>query len=94
MISSAIQNNYSEFWTILNWTSPGKVGTKQQWDRYVSKPLSVGQSKSASADQRSKAIVGCATPENVCPILMVSRSLSRKGCGRGCYRTSSSEGTG
>ncbi|KAH9834464.1 P-loop containing nucleoside triphosphate hydrolase protein [Rhodofomes roseus] len=54
--STPIQNSYSEFWTILNWTNPGKVGTKRQWDNYVTKPLGVGQSKSASVEQRSRGI--------------------------------------
>ncbi|PCH43012.1 hypothetical protein WOLCODRAFT_144325 [Wolfiporia cocos MD-104 SS10] len=52
----AIQNSLSEMWTILNWTNPGSVGTKPQWDRYVAKPLMLGQSKTATDDQRTKAI--------------------------------------
>ncbi|KZT66740.1 hypothetical protein DAEQUDRAFT_767713 [Daedalea quercina L-15889] len=64
LTGTAIQNSYSEFWTILNWTNPGKVGTKRQWDSYVTKPLGIGQSKSATDDQRSKAILVAETLAN------------------------------
>ncbi len=42
---------------MLNWTNPGAVGTKKQWESYVEKPLRVGQSKSASDEEHVKAAV-------------------------------------
>ena len=53
----AIQNDYQELWTILDWTNPGAVGTKKQWDGFIARPLTRGQSKSASEDERVMAIV-------------------------------------
>ena len=52
-----IQNGYEELWTVLNWTNPGAVGTRRQWEVYVEKPLRVGQSKSASDEEHVKAVV-------------------------------------
>ncbi|KAF9815676.1 hypothetical protein IEO21_04393 [Rhodonia placenta] len=57
LTGTAIQNSFAEFWTILDWTNPGSVGTKRQWDGYVSRPLTIGQSKSAAHEQRTKAIL-------------------------------------
>jgi hypothetical protein len=57
LTGTMIQNNYMEMWTILDWTSPGKLGTKKQWMGYVVKPLTIGQSKSATEEERSKALV-------------------------------------
>ena len=54
---SVIQNGYDELWTVLNWTNPGAVGTKKQWEAYVEKPLRVGQSKSASDEEHVRAAV-------------------------------------
>lgn len=36
---TAIQNNYEELWTLLNWSNPRKVGTVKQWKRSISEPL-------------------------------------------------------
>ena len=52
-----IQNGYEELWTVLNWTNPGAVGTRKQWETYVEKPLRLGQSKSASDEEHVKAAV-------------------------------------
>ncbi|KZT05235.1 uncharacterized protein LAESUDRAFT_235454 [Laetiporus sulphureus 93-53] len=57
LTGTAIQNSFSEFWTILDWVNPGSVGTKRQWEGYVSRPLNAGQSKSASVEQRTKAVL-------------------------------------
>jgi hypothetical protein len=46
-----------ELWTILDWTSPGRVGTKKQWKGFVGKPLKEGQSRGASGEVRAKAMV-------------------------------------
>ena len=53
----AIQNSYSELWTLLDWTNPGAVGTRKQWEGYVAQPLVRGQSRSASEDERFQAVV-------------------------------------
>jgi SNF2 family DNA or RNA helicase len=31
LTGTAVQNRLSEFWCILNWCAPGKVGTNKQW---------------------------------------------------------------
>lgn len=31
LTGTAVQNRLSEFWCILNWCAPGKVGTLKQW---------------------------------------------------------------
>ncbi|KAH8101322.1 P-loop containing nucleoside triphosphate hydrolase protein [Cristinia sonorae] len=52
---TVIQNKYSEMWTILDWAYPGCVGSRKQWATYVDKPLTKGQSKSASPEERVRA---------------------------------------
>ena len=59
---AVIQNGYEELWTVLNWTNPGAVGTRKQWETYVEKPLRVGQSKSASDEEHVKATVSTRPP--------------------------------
>lgn len=56
LTGTAIQNNYNELWTILNWTSPGKLGNANQWELTVTRPLALGQSKSANESERVKSI--------------------------------------
>lgn len=57
LTGTAIQNNYTELWTILDWTNPKRLGTRSQWKGYVVEPLTVGQSVKATEEQRIKAIV-------------------------------------
>ncbi|KAF9228076.1 hypothetical protein BS17DRAFT_318817 [Gyrodon lividus] len=56
LTGTAIQNSYHELWTIVDWTNPGKVGTSKQWKGYVVKPLTVGQSATATEEERAKAL--------------------------------------
>ncbi|KZP30044.1 hypothetical protein FIBSPDRAFT_884345 [Athelia psychrophila] len=56
LTGTAIQNNYGELWTILDWTNPGELGTLKQWKGYVVHPLSVGQSVKCTDEQRLRAI--------------------------------------
>ncbi|KAI3612685.1 rad26-like snf2 family dna-dependent atpase [Moniliophthora roreri] len=56
LTGTAIQNSYDEFWTILDWTSPGRLGTRKEWQYYVTKPLQRGQSASADDEERVKAL--------------------------------------
>lgn len=44
LTGTAIQNKYEEFWTLLNWTNPGKFGPLSTWKTSISEPLRVGQS--------------------------------------------------
>lgn len=57
LTGTAIQNSYKEMWTILDWTSPGRLGTKGQWHGFVVKPLTSGQSAGASEEERAKALI-------------------------------------
>ncbi|KAI6102851.1 RAD26-like SNF2 family DNA-dependent ATPase [Pisolithus sp. B1] len=56
LTGTAIQNSYSELWTILDWMNPGKLGTSKQWKGYVVRPLTIGQSIKATEEERSKAL--------------------------------------
>ncbi|PHH62996.1 hypothetical protein CDD81_6421 [Ophiocordyceps australis] len=51
LTGTAIQNRYEELWTLLDWTNPGYFGTRAEWKRSISRPLSVGQSHDASLAQ-------------------------------------------
>lgn len=31
LTGTAIQNRFDEFWCILNWAVPGRVGNRRQW---------------------------------------------------------------
>ncbi|KAH8893398.1 hypothetical protein GQ53DRAFT_745654 [Thozetella sp. PMI_491] len=55
LTGTAIQNKYEELWTLLNWTNPGHFGSHQEWERSISKPLTVGQSHDATLNQLSLA---------------------------------------
>ncbi|KAG6374054.1 P-loop containing nucleoside triphosphate hydrolase protein [Boletus reticuloceps] len=56
LTGTAIQNSYNELWTILDWTNPGRLGSMKQWKGFVVKPLTVGQSASATEEERTKAL--------------------------------------
>jgi SNF2 family DNA or RNA helicase len=56
LTGTTIQNSYKEMWTILDWTNPGRLGTARQWQGYVVKPLTAGQSAGASEEERAKAL--------------------------------------
>lgn len=55
LTGTAIQNKYAEFWTLLNWTNPGRFGTRREWDISIAKPLMRGQSHDATMHQLSLA---------------------------------------
>ncbi|KAM0333290.1 hypothetical protein ACHAQA_001951 [Verticillium albo-atrum] len=57
LTGTAIQNNYSELWTLLNWTNPGHFGTAGEWDRTIAGPLRIGQSHDATFYQLRNARV-------------------------------------
>lgn len=53
LTGTAIQNTYRELWTVLNWSNPGRLGSDEQWVKLVARPLTVGQSASASEEERA-----------------------------------------
>lgn len=55
LTGTAVQNNYEELWTLLNWTNPGRLGTLKQWKWSVSAPLKKGQSSTATLEERERA---------------------------------------
>lgn len=57
LTGTTIQNSYKEMWTILDWTNPGRLGTARQWQGFVVKPLTAGQSAGAAEEERAKALV-------------------------------------
>ncbi|KAH0579842.1 hypothetical protein H2248_002670 [Termitomyces sp. 'cryptogamus'] len=57
LTGTTIQNSYKEMWTILDWTNPGRLGTARQWQGFIVKPLTAGQSAGATEDERAKALV-------------------------------------
>ncbi|KDN43135.1 hypothetical protein RSAG8_06288, partial [Rhizoctonia solani AG-8 WAC10335] len=54
-LGTAIQNGYKELWTLLDWCSPGHVGTQSQWKNSISVPLAEGQAHKATQAQVSKS---------------------------------------
>jgi len=57
LTGTAIQNSYKEMWTILDWTNPDRLGTKRQWQGFIVRPLTVGQSAGATEAERAKALI-------------------------------------
>ncbi|KAI9802450.1 MAG: hypothetical protein M1825_002835 [Sarcosagium campestre] len=55
LTGTAIQNNYDELWTLLNWTNPGRFGPLSTWRKCISEPLKLGQSHQATVHQLSNA---------------------------------------
>lgn len=55
LTGTAIQNNYQELWTLLNWTNPGQFGPLKSWQLAISDPLKLGQSHDATMPQLAKA---------------------------------------
>jgi SNF2 family DNA or RNA helicase len=51
LTGTAVQNKYDEFWTLLNWTNPGRFGTMAEWRTCISGPLKIGQSHDATNAQ-------------------------------------------
>ncbi|CDR48662.1 hypothetical protein NBRC10512_001376 [Rhodotorula toruloides] len=60
LTGTAIQNRLDEFWCILNWAVPGRVGTHSQWNQLVSRPIKYAQQATATDDEiavgRSRAV--------------------------------------
>ncbi|BGP19952.1 hypothetical protein JCM10213_006729 [Rhodosporidiobolus nylandii] len=68
LTGTAVQNRLSEFWCILNWVAPGKVGTHSQWNDLLTRPLKYAQKVDATDDelalgrQRAQALVTSLLP--------------------------------
>ena len=48
LTGTAIQNNYQELWTLLDWCRPGSIGTRAEWECKIAHPLRVGQRHDAT----------------------------------------------
>lgn len=57
LTGTAIQNDYVELWTLLDWCNPGMVGSKAQWKMAVVEPLTRGQAKGSTPEERVKGQV-------------------------------------
>ncbi len=55
LTGTAIQNNYDELWTLLNWTNPGRFGSLASWRACISDPLRIGQAHDATIPELAKA---------------------------------------
>lgn len=55
LTGTAIQNNYEELWTLLNWCNPGRFGPLSTWKTSISGPLRRGQSHDATFHQLKQA---------------------------------------
>ncbi|CAZ86010.1 unnamed protein product [Tuber melanosporum] len=55
LTGTAIQNNYEELWTLLNWCRPGSIGTLTEWNKAIAIPLKIGQSHDATLRQIGNA---------------------------------------
>ncbi|KAF2669289.1 hypothetical protein BT63DRAFT_432944 [Microthyrium microscopicum] len=51
LTGTAVQNNYEELWTLLNWANPGAVSTLSRWKLCLSNPLRAGQAHNATVEQ-------------------------------------------
>ncbi|EEY14438.1 stretch responsive protein [Verticillium alfalfae VaMs.102] len=71
------QNNYTELWTLLNWTNPGHFGTAGEWDRTIAGPLRLGQSHDATFYQlRNARITAKKLVTNLLPGFFLRRMKS------------------
>ncbi|KZT37181.1 hypothetical protein SISSUDRAFT_988082 [Sistotremastrum suecicum HHB10207 ss-3] len=55
LTGTAIQNDYAELWTLLDWSNPERLGTMDQWRKCVTRPLTTGQSQKATTEQLAVA---------------------------------------
>ncbi|GAA5973582.1 hypothetical protein JCM11641_007134 [Rhodosporidiobolus odoratus] len=51
LTGTAVQNRLSEFWCVLNWVVPGRVGTHGQWHDLLDRPLKYAQKVDATDEQ-------------------------------------------
>lgn len=92
LTGTTIQNSYKEMWTILDWTNPGRLGTARQWQGFVVKPLTAGQSAGSTEEERAKAVVSLLIWPYCLSIDHIHRSWHSY-WGISYFRNSSFEGT-
>ena len=51
LTGTAIQNNYNELWTLLNWANPGVVGSLFAWKSAIGDPLRIGQAHDSTLSE-------------------------------------------
>ncbi|SPN97373.1 related to DNA repair protein RAD26 [Cephalotrichum gorgonifer] len=74
LTGTAIQNSYDEFWTLLNWSNPGRYGSLSEWTSTISRPLTIGQSHDATRKQLSLArITARKLVQNLLPPVFLRR---------------------
>ena len=77
LTGTAIQNDYQELWTLLNWTNPGRLGSASNWKRTISGPLKMGQSHVATLYQLGVARkTAIALVKNLLPQFFLRRMKS------------------
>lgn len=75
LTGTAIQNSYLELWTLLNWANPGMVGSINQWKGFVVKPLTIGQAKGCTEEERLRAnLVAQTLKEKLLPNFFIRRT--------------------
>ena len=75
LTGTAIQNNYTEFFNLLNWTTPGRFGTSATWRTSISDPLKFGQAHDATVAQLARARkTATALVNNLLPRFFLRRS--------------------
>ena len=88
LTGTALANNYTELWALLNWTCPGQLGPISTWKSSISEPLKIGQSFNASVSQLALARkTAKLLVENLLPrfflrrsrkVLLISKQLPKK----------------
>lgn len=74
LTGTAIQNNYNELWTLLNWTNPGRFGPISSWKKVISEPLKLGQSHDATQRELGKArLTATKLSQNLLPEFFMRR---------------------
>ncbi len=75
LTGTAIQNNYDELWTLLNWANPGKVLTAAQWSNTISSVLKNGQKHGATnAELYQARVVAARLCQEVLPKYLLRRT--------------------
>ncbi|KAJ7072771.1 RAD26-like SNF2 family DNA-dependent ATPase [Mycena amicta] len=78
LTGTAIQNSYDEFYTILDWTNPGKLGLPRDWSKWVTKPLLHGHSSTATEVQRYKGMrVAEVLKKKILPLYFLRREKTK-----------------
>lgn len=75
LTGTALQNNYEELFTLLNWANPGKLGTRGGWHSKISDPLRKGQAHNATNHQLATArLTGTQLKKKILPPFFLRRA--------------------